>query len=151
VALVAVLDADKEGFLRSTRSLIQTFGRAARNVHGRVVLYADRVTASMARALEETDRRRKKQLSYNRRNGITPETVVKSIREVRASVYEADYVPVPRVEEPAAAYASLDDLRAEIRALTRKMREAAARLEFEKAAEIRDRVLALEKQELAFL
>jgi excinuclease ABC subunit B len=151
VSLVAVLDADKEGFLRSTRSLIQTFGRAARNVQGRVILYADRVTASMARAVEETDRRRKKQLNYNRRNGITPETVVKSIREVRASVYEADYVPVPRVEEPAVSYGSLDELRAEIRTLTRKMREAAARLEFEKAAEIRDRVLALEKQELAFL
>jgi len=151
VSLVAILDADKEGFLRSSRSLIQTFGRAARNVEGRVILYAEKVTASMARAMEETERRRNKQLEYNRENGITPETVVKSIREVRASVYEADYAPVPRVAETAAAYASLDDLRAEIRKLTKQMREAAARLEFEKAAEIRDRLLVLEKQELEVL
>jgi len=151
VALVAVLDADKEGFLRSSRSLIQTFGRAARNVDGRVILYAEQVTGSMARAMEETERRRRKQLRYNRRHGITPESVVKSIREVRASVYEADYVPVPRAAEAAAGYGSLDELRAEIRRLTREMREAAARLEFESAAEIRDRMLALQQQELAFL
>jgi len=151
VSLVAVLDADKEGFLRSARSLIQTFGRAARNVRGRVILYADRVTESMTRAMEETERRRNKQLAYNQEHGITPESVIKSIREVRASVYEADYGPAPRVEEPAAGYASVEDLRKEIRSLTRRMREAAARLEFEKAAEIRDRVLELERQELALL
>ena len=151
VSLVAVLDADKEGFLRSARSLIQTFGRAARNLDGRVILYAEQVTASMARAMEETERRRRKQLRYNRRHGITPETVVKSIRDVRASVCEADYAPIPGLEEaPAAGFASLADLRAEIRRLKGSMREAAARLEFEQAAAFRDRALALEKQELAY-
>jgi excinuclease ABC subunit B len=148
VALVAILDADKEGFLRSERSLIQTFGRTARNVRGRVILYGDSVTPSMARALEETDRRRNKQLDYNREKGITPESVVKSIREVRASVYEADYGPIPSVEEETPDYGSLEDLRARIRSLTREMREKAARLEFERAAEIRDELKKLQKAEL---
>jgi excinuclease ABC subunit B len=148
VALVAILDADKEGFLRSERSLIQTFGRTARNVKGRVILYADTVTPSMARAMEETQRRRKKQLAYNRKYGITPESIVKSIREIRGSVYEADYAPIPSAEETAPAYGSLEDLRVKIRALTREMRERAARLEFEKAAEIRDQLKELQKVEL---
>ena len=151
VSLVAVLDADKEGFLRSERSLIQTFGRAARNVNGRVSLYAERTTPSMRKAMEETGRRRAKQTKYNRKHGITPETIVKSIREVRASPYEADYVSPPAVEQTSPAYGSLDDLRARIRALTREMREAATRLEFEKAAELRDQVKELERQELALL
>jgi len=148
---VAILDADKEGFLRSERSLIQTFGRAARNLEGRVILYADKITASMSRALEETDRRRKKQLKYNQEHKITPESVVKSIRDVRTSIYEADYVPVPAVAETAEAYGSLDDLRKEIKTLTRKMREAAAKLEFEQAAEIRDRLKVLQEKELQLL
>ena len=148
VVLVAILDADKEGFLRSERSLIQTFGRTARNVNGRVILYADTVTPSMARAVEETNRRRKKQLEYNERHGITPQTIVKLIREIRASVYEADYVPIPSVEEETPAYGSLEELRATIRSLTREMREKAARLEFERAAEIRDRLKDLQKLEL---
>ena len=148
VSLVAILDADKEGFLRSERSLIQTFGRAARNVRGRVILYADQMTGSMERAIRETERRRKKQLAYNRRHGITPETIVKSIREIRRSVYEADYVDVPAVAERAASYGSLDEIRREIDALARAMREAAVRLEFEKAAELRDRMKELEKIEL---
>ncbi len=148
VALVAILDADKEGFLRSERSLVQTFGRTARNVRGRVILYADALTPSMARALEETERRRKKQLAYNRRHGITPEGIVKSIREIRASVYEADYVPIPSVEEGEADYGSLEELRRRIRSLTREMREKAARLEFERAAEIRDQLKELQKAEL---
>jgi excinuclease ABC subunit B len=148
VALVAILDADKEGFLRSERSLIQTFGRTARNVRGRVILYADAMTPSMSRAIEETERRRKKQLAYNQRHGITPESVVKSIREIRASVYEADYVPIPSVEEEAADYGSLEDVRARIRSLTQEMREKAAQLEFEKAAEIRDQLKELQKVEL---
>jgi len=151
VSLVAILDADKEGFLRSERSLIQTFGRAARNVRGRVILYADRVTASMDRAIKETDRRRKKQLAYNKKNKITPETIVKSIREVRTSVYEADYVSIPRVEEPSAEYGSLEELRNRIRELTRWMRDAAAQLEFEKAAEYRDQLKELQKKELELL
>lgn len=148
VSLVAILDADKEGFLRSERSLIQTFGRAARNVRGRVILYADQMTGSMERAIRETERRRKKQLAYNRRHGITPETIVKSIREIRRSVYEADYVDVPAVAERVASYGSLDEIRREIDALARAMREAAIRLEFEKAAELRDRMKELEKIEL---
>jgi excinuclease ABC subunit B len=148
VALVAILDADKEGFLRSERSLIQTFGRAARNVRGRVILYAETVTPSMAHAMEETERRRRKQLAYNRKHRITPESIVKSIREIRASVYEADYVPIPSVEEETPDYGSLEELRARIRSLTREMRERAARLEFEKAAEIRDQLKELQKAEL---
>jgi excinuclease ABC subunit B len=148
VTLVAILDADKEGFLRSERSLIQTFGRTARNVHGRVILYADTVTPSMARAMEETERRRKKQLEYNQRHGITPESVVKSIREIRVSVYEADYAPIPSLEEETPDYGSLEDLRARVRSLTRQMREKAAQLEFERAAEIRDQLKELQKAEL---
>jgi len=151
VSLVAILDADKEGFLRSERSLIQTFGRAARNVNGRVILYAERTTPSMRRAMEETARRRAKQTRYNQEHGITPETIVKSIREVRASIYEADYVCPPAVGEAAPGYRSVDDLRGRIRTLTREMREAAARLEFEKAAEIRDEIQELERQELSLL
>ncbi len=148
VSLVAILDADKEGFLRSERSLIQTFGRAARNVRGRVILYADQVTGSMERAIQETERRRRKQLAYNRRHGITPETIVKSIREIRRSVYEADYVEIPAVAERAASYGSPREIRREIESLARAMREAAARLEFEKAAELRDRMKELERIEL---
>ena len=102
----------------------------------------------MARAMEETDRRRKKQLAYNRKHGITPESVVKSICEIRASVYEADYGPIPSVEEEGPDYGSLEDLRARIRSLTREMREKAARLEFERAAEIRDQLKKLQKAEL---
>jgi excinuclease ABC subunit B len=148
VCLVAILDADKEGFLRSERSLIQTFGRAARNVKGRVILFADQRTASMDRAIDETNRRRKKQLAYNRRHGITPETIVKSIREIRGSIYEADYVAPPGVEEALAAYGSPDEIRKKIRALTKEMGEAASRLDFEKAAEVRDRLKELQKAEL---
>jgi excinuclease ABC subunit B len=125
-----------------------TFGRTARNVRGRVILYADAMTPSMARAIEETERRRKKQLEYNQRHGITPESVVKSIREIRASVYEADYVSIPSVCEETTDYGSLEDLRARIRSLTREMREKAAQLEFEKAAEIRDQLKELQKAEL---
>ncbi len=151
VALVAILDADKEGFLRSERSLIQTFGRTARNVRGRVILYGDTVTPSMARALEETDRRRKKQLAYNQEKGITPESVVKSIREVRASVYEADYGAIPSIEEGTPDYGSIEDLRARIRSMTIEMREKAAKLEFERAAEIRDQLKELQKAELELI
>jgi len=130
VALVAILDADKEGFLRSGRSLIQTFGRAARNLEGRVLLYADKMTPSMIQAIEETKRRRKKQFQYNKKHGITPETVVKSIRDVRASIYEADYVELPIIEESVSSYGSLKEITDEIRTLTKAMREAAAQLEF---------------------
>jgi excinuclease ABC subunit B len=144
VSLVAVLDADKEGFLRSAGSLIQTVGRAARNVAGMAILYADQITDSMSAAIGETKRRRTRQEQYNRENDITPETIRKSIGELLASVYEQDYVAVPEVEEePEARHLSLDELEAEVRALEKQMREAAKALEFEKAAELRDRARKL--------
>jgi len=150
VSLVTILDADKEGFLRSETSLIQTFGRAARNIAGRVVLYADFVTESMKKALEETNRRRNIQEAFNRKNGITPETVKKAIPDILTSIYEADYVTVPAVAEEAEEYASIFDLPKRISRLKKEMREAAARLDFEKAAEIRDRIKSLEKVELEY-
>ena len=150
VSLVTILDADKEGFLRSETSLIQTFGRAARNISGRVVLYADLVTESMKKALEETNRRRKIQEAYNRKNGITPETVKKAIPDILTSIYEADYVTVPAVAEEAEEYVSIFDLPKKVSRLKKEMREAAARLDFEKAAEIRDRIKSLEKVELEY-
>jgi excinuclease ABC subunit B len=148
VSLVTILDADKEGFLRSATSLIQTFGRAARNIAGRVVLYADFVTESMKKALEETNRRRKIQEAYNRKNGITPETIKKAIPDILTSIYEADYVTVPAVAEEAEEYVSIFDLPKRVSRLKKEMREAAARLDFEKAGEIRDRIRSLEKKEL---
>ncbi|RLB00037.1 MAG: hypothetical protein DRG55_07010, partial [Deltaproteobacteria bacterium] len=142
---VAILDADKEGFLRSERALIQTFGRAARNVNGRVILYADTITQSMARAIQETERRRRIQAEYNRLNGITPETVKKQITDLLSSIYEADYWTVPVVRELEAEYLSPQELLQRISALKRQMKEAASRLEFERAAELRDRIKALEE------
>ncbi len=149
VSLVAILDADKEGFLRSTRSLIQTTGRAARNVFGRVILYADRVTESMWRALDETERRRTLQAEFNQEHGITPASIVKNIEDVLGSIYEADYVTVPRVAEPGAEYLALDDIAPLIRRLTAEMKRAADDLEFETAAELRDRIRDLKQRELS--
>ena len=128
VTLVAILDADKEGFLRSERSLIQTCGRAARNVAGEVILYGGELTRSMNRAVEETERRRRLQGEFNRAHGITPETIRKDIRDILGSVYEADYVTVPVVAEKRAAYRSADELERDIGGLEREMQEAAARL-----------------------
>ena len=148
VSLVAVLDADKEGFLRSSGALIQTMGRAARNVEGRAILYADKVTDSMKVAMGETTRRRTRQEEYNRENGITPESIKKTIGELLSSVYEHDYLAVPEVaEEPEERYRSLDDLEAEAKAVEKQMREAAKALEFEKAAELRDRLRRLRARE----
>ncbi len=148
VALVAILDADKEGFLRSARSLIQTCGRAARNVNGRVIMYADTVTRSMRACLDETERRRATQLAYNAEHGITPETVKKSLRSILEDIAEKDYVELPLVAEEAAEYGSLEKLKKEITRIRKEMLAAAADLDFEKAAELRDRMLALEKREL---
>ena len=148
VSLVAILDADKEGFLRSSGSLIQTMGRAARHVAGMAILYADQETASMKAALGETSRRRALQEAYNREHDITPESIRKNIGELLSSVYEHDYVAVPEVEEePAARYRSLDDIEAEAKALEKQMREAAKALEFERAAELRDRLKKLRARE----
>jgi len=148
VSLVAILDADKEGFLRSQTSLIQTFGRTARNIGGRVVLYADQLTESMKKAMDETNRRRKIQEDYNRHHGITPETVKKAIPDILASIYEADYVTVPMVAEKPEEYVSLFEIPKLVSRLKKEMREAASKLNFEKAAEIRDRIKSLEEKEL---
>jgi excinuclease ABC subunit B len=148
VSLVAILDADKEGFLRSAGSLIQTVGRAARHVEGMAILYADTVTQSMKAALEETNRRRAIQKAYNQEHGITPESIRKNIGELLTSVYEADYAGVPEVAEtPEERYRSLEDLNKEIKVLEKQMREAAKALEFEKAAQIRDRIKTLRARE----
>ena len=148
VSLVAVLDADKEGFLRSAGSLIQTVGRAARNVEGMAILYADKVTDSMKVAIDETGRRRALQEGYNRENGITPETIRKSIGDLLSSVYEHDYAPIPEIrDEPEERYRSLEEIGAEVKALEKQMREAAKALEFERAAQIRDRLRELRARE----
>jgi excinuclease ABC subunit B len=149
VALVAILDADKEGFLRSAGALIQTAGRAARNVDGRVLMYADRVTAAMQSCLDETARRRDRQASYNLTHGITPQSIVKNIEEVLGSAYEADYPRIPSVAaEPEDAYESVEELEAAIAALETEMRAAAAALDFERAATIRDKLRALKRLEI---
>jgi excinuclease ABC subunit B len=146
VSLVAILDADKEGFLRSERSLIQTSGRAARNVAGRVVMYAETITASIRACLEVTSRRRKIQAAYNEEHGITPETIRSEIHNILGSVYEADYVTVPAgISEEAAAYASEKEIPSVLRKLKEEMKQAAKALEFEKAAELRDRIAELTK------
>jgi excinuclease ABC subunit B len=149
VSLVAILDADKEGFLRSERSLIQTCGRAARNVDGRVIMYGDRITRSMQACLDETKRRRVTQLAYNEEHGITPQTVKKSLRSILEDIAEQDYPELPQVAEGQEEYRTPDQLKREIARLKKGMLQAAGDLEFEKAAELRDRMLALEKQELA--
>jgi excinuclease ABC subunit B len=143
VSLVAILDADKEGFLRSAGALIQTVGRAARNVHGRAVLYADRTTESMRHAIEETGRRRNVQAAYNAENGITPASIVKNIDDVLTSVYERDYLTVPVARDERDAFKTQAELEAFVTGLEREMREAAGNLEFEKAAGLRDRIKRL--------
>ncbi|MCX6550493.1 MAG: excinuclease ABC subunit UvrB [Acidobacteria bacterium] len=148
VSLVAILDADKEGFLRSAGSLIQTSGRAARNVHGRVIMYADVMTDSMRSALAETDRRRAIQEAYNIEHGITPASIVKQIDDALMSVYERDYLGVPAVRDEAEPFMTQAEIDARIVRLNREMREAAANLEFEKAASIRDQVKRLRARSL---
>lgn len=155
VSLVAILDADKEGFLRSERSLIQTCGRAARNADGLVILYGDTITGSMQRTIDETTRRRALQGEYNRQHGITPETIKSRIKDIMLTVYEQDYVTVP-VESLLAAegevvYGSLTELRREIRKMEKEMLAAAKKLAFERAAELRDRIELLKEQELDWL
>ncbi len=162
VSLVAVFDADKEGFLRSATALIQTAGRAARNVRGKVLLYASTVTRSMRTAMEETTRRRRKQLAYNKKHGITPRSIEKPVSEVLGAAATTDYYKLPpplefpvrkqggsaaaSVREEAAAYGDTQDAEKELDRLEREMRACAERLEFEKAAAIRDRIKALKAQ-----
>ena len=148
VSLVAILDADKEGFLRSAKSLIQTFGRAARNVNGQVILYADHMTGSMDQAILETHRRRKIQEEYNRVHEITPQTVQKSIRNILESIYEADYFTVPAAADVKEEYLPVRDIPVLIQKLKKEMKEAASQLEFERAGELRDRIRHLEETEL---
>jgi excinuclease ABC subunit B len=148
VTLVAILDADREGFLRSTRSLIQTTGRAARNVGGKVLLYADHLTDSMTRAIEETERRRAIQEEYNREHGITPQTIVKKIGAMLPHELEADYSTVPLEAEAARPQLDLGDIPGEIKRLKKEMQAAAQDLRFEDAALLRDRIQELEAQEL---
>ncbi|TKJ29722.1 excinuclease ABC subunit B, partial [bacterium (candidate division B38) B3_B38] len=149
VSLVAILDADKEGFLRSTTSLIQTAGRAARNINGEVVFYADVPTLSILKAKEETERRRKLQEEYNHKHNITPESIKKSISNILGSIYEADYYTVPlKVAEEKEEYLTREKLHERITALEAEMKEAAKRLEFEKAAELRDKIKRLKNKEL---
>jgi excinuclease ABC subunit B len=144
VSLVAILDADKEGFLRSETSLIQTIGRAARNVDGKVIMYADRVTGSMKRAIDETERRRKIQLAFNKEHGITPQTIRKAV---------ADVIEATKVAEEEVSYSVLEDVLEGpgnmdeiLKKLEKEMREAAARLDFELAAALRDRIFSIKKR-----
>ena len=152
VSLVAILDADKEGFLRSSGSLIQTMGRAARNVEGKAILYADVTTRSMKAALEETSRRRALQMAYNKEHDITPETIKKQITDVLASIYERDYYTVPALpEDERMKYVPREEIPALVATLGKQMRQAAKRLEFERAAELRDQIRDLERRMLGII
>jgi len=150
VSLVAILDADKEGFLRSAGSLIQTSGRAARNVSGRVIMYADTITASMKSAIAETERRRTRQAAYNEEHGITPESVVREIDDVMSSVYERDYSSTPSPRESRQTFRTQAELDAEIGRVEHEMKAAAANLDFERAASLRDSLKTLRSRELGF-
>jgi excinuclease ABC subunit B len=147
VSLVAILDADKEGFLRSAGALIQSMGRAARHVRGRAILYADKMTDSMRQAIGETNRRRAKQIQYNEENHITPESIIKPVDMVLASIVEADFVTVP-LDDDGGDVTSPDQLEELIGKLEKQMREAAKQFEFEKAAQLRDRIKGLREKEM---
>jgi len=149
VSLVAILDADKEGFLRSERSLIQTMGRAARNAEGKAILYADKITDSMRNAMDETARRREIQEAYNVENGITPKTIIKPVEATLVTAYEADYFKVPLEIDKFEEY-SPKQLRETIGQLEVDMRAAAKDMKFEQAAEIRDRLRYLRERELEY-
>ena len=146
VSLVAILDADKEGFLRSHTSLIQTAGRAARNLSGKVIMYADRVTNSMKMAIDETDRRRAIQEEYNKQHNITPVSVIKGIQKTLYEISEADYYTIPAVKESSDEYIQEDKLAAKLKSLEKEMKDAAKKLEFERAAELRDKIRSLKER-----
>jgi excinuclease ABC subunit B len=146
VSLVAILDADKEGFLRSERSLIQTIGRAARHLHGTAILYADRITNSMRKAIDETDRRRTKQIVHNEVNGITPQSVVKRIKDIIDGAYDVDAERKGlKAAQTQAKYLAMSEkeVSKEISRLEKEMLQAAKNLEFEKAAQVRDQLKKL--------
>lgn len=151
VSLVAILDADKEGYLRSETSLIQIFGRAARNVEGKVILYADRVTGSMAKAISETERRRKIQEAYNKEHGITPVSIKKSVTDILATIYESDYYTVPLEEKEEELDIAPDKISQTINSLNKEMKEAAKNLEYEMAAKKRDKIIRLRELEIQYL
>ena len=151
VSLVAILDADKEGFLRSTTSLVQTVGRAARHINGRAILFADALTGSMQAAIEETNRRRATQQRYNEENNITPQSIIKPLDPELVKIYEGDYYEVPAVAEEIPQYSSAEELEQDIQRLEQEMREAAKEFEFERAAALRDQVKKLKKMALDFL
>ena len=141
VSLIAILDADKEGFLRSDTSMIQTIGRAARNEHGRVIMYADRMTDSMQRAIDETERRREKQAAYNKEHGITPKTVYKEQRQLIKLTKVAEETGIDDYSEKALKKRSIKEIEKLARTLEKEMTEAAKALDFERAAELRDRLI----------
>jgi excinuclease ABC subunit B len=155
VSLVAILDADKEGFLRSTTSLIQTIGRCARHVEGRAILYADTITGSMAAAIGETNRRREKQVAYNKENNITPMSIIKGVDMELAKIVEADYVMIPLGEDDldkaTANIKNEEQMAAMLAQLETQMREAAKKFEFEKAATLRDKIRSLKQRDIAGL
>jgi excinuclease ABC subunit B len=151
VSLVAILDADKEGFLRSTTSLVQTIGRAARHINGKAILYADVITGSMNAAIGETNRRRTTQQRYNEENGITPQSIIKPLDPELVRIYEGDYYELPAVAEEFREYRTVEDVNLEIQRLEKEMRQAAKEFEFEKAAAFRDQVKKLKKTAMEFI
>ena len=151
VSLVAILDADKEGYLRSKTSLIQIFGRAARNVDGKAILYADRITGSMAKAISETDRRRKIQEAYNKEHGITPVSIKKSVTDILATIYESDYYTVPLEEKDEELDIAPEKISLTINTLNKEMKKAAKNLEYEAAAQKRDKIKRLRELEIKYL
>jgi excinuclease ABC subunit B len=151
VSLVAILDADKEGFLRSATSLIQTIGRAARHINGKAILYADVMTGSMKAAIDETNRRRATQQLYNEENNITPQSIIKPLDPDMIRIYEGDYYELPAVAEEDLRYGSAEEIEMEIQRLEKEMRQAAKEFEFEKAAALRDQVKKLKKKEMDFM
>jgi excinuclease ABC subunit B len=151
VSLVAILDADKEGYLRSATSLIQTMGRCARHLEGRAILYADRMTDSMRQAIGETNRRREKQQVYNREHNITPMSIVKSVDMQLARIVEADYITVPADDVPMGDITSEAQLVQVIAQLETQMRGAAKNFEFERAASLRDRIRSLKQRDLGVI
>jgi len=148
VSLVAILDADKEGFLRSARSLIQTFGRAARHIHGRAILYADNMTGSMKTAIEETERRRQIQRTFNEKNHITPKTIVKSMSTALQKLCDMDYFTVAQEKDAKRRQVPLEEIPAVLESLRSEMKKAAGNLEFERAAELRDQIQELQARVL---